>query len=156
MKPRDYIDLSKRMLTVSNGKPSQVVLRRATSTAYYALFHTLAACGANLLIGGTKSTRSNEAWRQVYRALEHGFAKNTCRNGEIISKFPKGIEDFANMFVAMQEKRHKADYDPTVSFSKSAVRQDINAAEEAMHAFEVEHRRDRCAFAAYVLFKNRN
>ena len=143
------------MLNAGGRRPSQVVLRRSVSTAYYAIFHTLAGCGANLLFGGSGSNKSPEAWRQVYRALDHGFAKNACSNDQMLAKFPKGVEDFANMFVTMQEKRHKADYDPTERFLKSAVIQDINAAEQAIMDFTAESRKDRCAFSAFVLFKNR-
>lgn len=153
--PDDFVAVSRRMVRLQNGRPSQAVLRRALSTAYYALFHTLARCGADLLVGGSGASRSTQAWRQVYRALEHGAAGNACRNGEMLSKFPKEIEDFANMFVTMQDKRHKADYDPTENFWKSSVIQDINAVEQAIKGFKTAPLKDRRAFAAYVLFKIR-
>ena len=73
----------------------------------------------------------------------------------MLSKFPKEIEDFANMFVTMQDKRHKADYDPTENFWKSSVIQDINAVEQAIKGFKTAPLKDRRAFAAYVLFKIR-
>jgi hypothetical protein len=38
-----------------------------------------------------------------------------------VTKFPKEIEDFANAFLAMQDKRHSADYDPHAKFTKSEV-----------------------------------
>ena len=57
------------------GRPRQADLRRAISTAYYALFHTLAGNCANLLVGGRASTRTRQAWRQLYRALDHGQVK---------------------------------------------------------------------------------
>ena len=144
------------MVRLHEGKPSQVVLRRALSTAYYAMFHMLAKCGADLLVGGSGAGRSNEAWRQVYRALEHGVAKSACKNATTLSKFPREIEDFGNVFVTMQEKRHKADYDPAARFYKSSVIQDINAAEQAIKGFDAADIKDRRAFAAYVLFKTRN
>lgn len=155
MKPRDFIDLSRNMLVSEGGKPSQVVLRRSVSTAYYAMFHALAANGANLLVGGIGASRNDEAWRQVYRALEHGAAKNACNDKTRLASFPQGIQDFGNMFVAMQEKRHKADYDPMARFSKSTVQQDINAVDQAVGDLNSESKRDRRAFAAYVLFKFR-
>ena len=156
MKPRDLLALSHQMVRLNRGKPSQVVLRRALSTAYYAMFHMLAKCGADLLVGGSGAGRSNEAWRQVYRALEHGFAKNAFKNASMLSKFPKEIEDFGNMFVTMQEKRHKADYDPAERFYKSSVIQDINAAEQVIKGFDGADIKHRRAFAAYALFKARS
>ena len=57
-------------------KPRQADLKRAVSTAYYALFHTLAQTCADHLIG-TGLRRNNPAWSQVYRSLEHGFGRSS-------------------------------------------------------------------------------
>lgn len=125
------------------------------STLYYALFHTLAQSCADLMVGGKNSERSNPAWRQVYRALEHGHTKAQCLNNKVVSKFPKEIEDFANMFVAMQIKRHAADYDPFYAVTKSEVQADCAAVRDAIKKFRTTPTKDRRAFAAYVLFKTR-
>jgi uncharacterized protein (UPF0332 family) len=132
-----------------------VCLRRATSSCYYALFHCLAKECADLLIGASKSNRSNEAWRQVYRSLDHSPTKDRCRDREMIKKFPKAIEDFANTFVTMQAKRHDADYDPFKTFVKSSVESDIVLIEEAIRQFKAANAKDRRAFCAYVLLKKR-
>lgn len=152
MQPLDLIDSAKKLVATNKGKPSQVSLRRATSSAYYGLFHCLARNCADTMIGGDGSERSKHAWRQIYRALEHGPAKTRCKE-PLISKFPKAIEDFANQFVAMQEKRHNADYDPYIKLSKSEVLLDILAAEQSITDMKAVAIKDRRAFAAYVLFK---
>ncbi len=54
------------------------------------------------------------------------------------------------MFVQMQEKRHRADYDPTGVFYKSAVKADIAAADVAISAFQAIDLRHRKAFAVFV------
>jgi uncharacterized protein (UPF0332 family) len=133
----------------------QAYLRRAMSTAYYALFHTLAQCCADLLIGSAGANRSKPAWNQVYRALDHGFAKQACQNKQMIAKFPKEIQDFANMFVMMQIERHDADYDPDQRLFKSAVLNNIAACEAVMTDFTNAPVKDRRAFAALVLLKKR-
>ena len=133
-----------------------VSCRRAVSSCYYALFHCLARECANLLIGGDGSSRSDEAWLQVYRSLEHGQTKSRCMNKTMIRRFPKGIEDFSNAFVTMQQKRHEADYDPSASFAKSEVEADIILVEEAVRKFNQEPTTDRRAFCAYVLLKQRD
>ena len=138
-----------------NRRPRQSNLCRAMSTAYYAMFHCLASCCANTLVGGPNADRSEPAWRQVYRALEHGLAKSNCRNKGFISKFPQEIEDFANAFVALQEKRHLADYDPSARFTKLEVQRDIEAARAIVEGFQAARTKHRRAFAAYVLFKTR-
>jgi hypothetical protein len=110
---------------------------------------------ADLLVGGDGASKSKSAWAQVYRAVEHGFAKNACKDGLIISKFPRPIEDFANVFATMQVKRLNADYDPFAKFTKSEVAQDIATAERAMADFVKAPLKDRRAFCAFVLFKKR-
>lgn len=155
MQPLDLIASASILVGSCKGKPSQVSLRRATSSAYYAMFHCLARNCADLLVGGTNAVRSKHAWRQTYRALEHGFAKSACKDG-IVAKFPKAVEDFANNFVSMQEKRHAADYDPSIKLTKSEVVADINTAREAIKEFLKVPIKDRRAFAAHVLFKKRS
>ena len=152
MNPRDLIKTARELTVSGNNKPRQANLLRATSTAYYALFHTLAKCCADLLIGGSGSQRSPEAWRQVYRALEHGVAKNAC-DSKLITKFPNEIQDFANAFITMQAKRHKADYDPTEKTYKSLVSLDIDMSENVIDGFHQASLKDRRAFAAFVLFR---
>ena len=155
LNPRDLIKESRDLVKASNGRPRQANLLRATSTAYYALFHALAGSCADLLIGGPGSSRSARAWHQVYRALEHSFCKNACVDHRKISRFPREIQDFANAFVSMQLKRHKADYDPHEIAYKSAVLLDIEIVEEVIARFALAPLADRRAFAAYVLLKAR-
>lgn len=138
-----------------NRRPRQSNLRRAVSTAYYAMFHCLANCCATTLVGGPGADKSEPAWRQVYRALEHGTAKKNCRNKGFLSKFPQEIEDFANTFVSLQEKRHLADYDPVARFTKVEVQRDIAATKVTIERFRTAPTKHRKAFAVYVLFRRR-
>lgn len=131
-----------------------VSCRRAVSACYYALFHCLARECADLLIGGAGSGRSEEAWRQTYRALEHGYAKNQCSAAQG-KGFPSSIENFAIIFRTMQIKRHDADYDPRARFVKSGVHGDIIIVESAITSFLSSPKRDRRAFCAWVILKDR-
>lgn len=103
-------------------------------------------------MGGAGASRSQSAWRQTYRALEHGVAKNACNDGKI-ALFPNQIQDFANAFVTMQEKRHAADYDPAAKFVKSAVAQDILTARQAIEDFAQAPLKDRRAFCVFVILR---
>ncbi|MDW8444487.1 MAG: hypothetical protein RML45_09430 [Acetobacteraceae bacterium] len=80
------IATAKRLLPEAPGRPRQSDLRRAVSTAYYALFHTLAKSNADLL--ALKSDGVLErAWTQVYRSLQHGtFAQKDRR--KVLQDFP--------------------------------------------------------------------
>ena len=137
------------------GRPRQTNLRRAVSTTYYAMFHCLAACCADMLVGGAGADRSEPAWRQTYRALEHGTARRRCQ-ASINEGFPYGIQKFASEFIDMQQKRQRADYAPEATFTKPTVFQDITAAAEAIELFHQTPARDRRAFAVYVLLTLRN
>lgn len=87
--------------------------------------------------------------------MEHRSAKQACKHVRIMAKFPKEIEDFGNLFVTLQEKRHLADYDPHEKFLKSSVLNDIAIAEQAIQDFLVQPIKDRRAFCVHVLFKHR-
>ena len=157
MQPLDLIKTAELLVSSHPNKPSQSNLRRATSTSYYALFHTLARCSADLLVGGVGSKRSDSAWRQVYRALEHGVINTSCKKKDVLKKFPKAIEDFANAFVTMQSKRHESDYDPKPKnkLTKSEVLADIQIVKSVINKFSKVKIKDRRAFCVLIIFKNR-
>jgi uncharacterized protein (UPF0332 family) len=142
-------------LLAGGRRPKEANLRRAQSTLYYAMFHCLARSCADGFVGGANAVRSRGAWRQTYRALEHGFTKNACKDRQTLAKFPKHIEDFANAFVILQERRHSADYDPLAKLTKSEVVADIEFAASVIEQFGSAPIKDRRAFAAHVLFKKR-
>ena len=119
------------------------------------MFHCLAKACADMLVGGAGAAKSAEAWRQTYRALDHGAAKAACKHTAIVSLFPKPLEDFANRFVTLQEKRHTADYDPKAKFLKTEVQTEVGLTRQAITDFVSAPVKDRRAFAAHVLFKRR-
>ena len=61
---------ARKLARANPRKPSQADLKRAISTAYYAVFHVLAKQCADAFAGSGPG-RSDKAWNQVYRALEH-------------------------------------------------------------------------------------
>ncbi len=74
----------------------------------------------------------------------------------MLARFPKEIEDFANMFETLQAKRHAADYDPFSRFTLQDVRTLISTAEAAIRKFQASAIKDRRAFAAWTTMKNRS
>jgi hypothetical protein len=107
-----------------------------------------------MLVGTVGAKRSEAAWQQVYRALNHADAKQRC-NSQIILRFPQAIQDFASMFVAMQIKRHDADYNPSTKALKSEVIADIEAVQSVIEGFAATDQKDRRAFAIWVLVRDR-
>ena len=156
MKPLDLIKTARKLTRSSSSRrPRQSDLKRAVSTAYYALFHTLCQNCADCLIGTAGADRSAPAWRQAYRSAQHGHAKNQCKNKAVMKKFPKDIEDFGNLFHDLQTDRHAADYDPSSRFTLTDVRYSIDAAELAIKAFNKSKVKDRRAFAAWTVMPTR-
>jgi len=114
----------------------------------------LASECADQFIGSTKKGRTERAWIQVYRAIEHGFVKDKCKKPDILKHFPPQIADFANEFVRMQEQRHKADYDPSFTTTKSQAFADLISSSNAIEKFLSCDKKHRKAFCAYVLLRD--
>ncbi len=156
MEPQDFIAISEELIPTGQGGPNRSCLRRAVSTTYYALFHCLAHSCADTLIGGSSAVRKTNAWILTYRALNHGFAKQRCRDENGLGQFPLEIRGFAETFARMQESRHRADYAPDEVLQKSEVIRSIQEAKAAIRNFEGKSLAERRAFAAYILFKGRD
>lgn len=156
MNPFDFLATARDLSGLgARGRPRQSNLRRAVSTAYYALFHCLANTCADMLVGAAGANRSRSAWTQTYRGLEHGFVRQRCQHPRV-SGFPPEVQYFARTFVESQRQRHLADYDPDISFTRADAAQLINLAEDAIVRFLQAPARDRRAFAVYVLLPARS
>ena len=150
MNAPDLIEAARTLAESDDAPPTQAGLRRAVSTAYYAMFHTLAASAADLFIGPTRSA----AWHQAYRALEHGRARSACLQGQTMREFPADIRDFAEAFVVLQKARQQADYALDMdAYQESDVLGYIAAAERAISRFKQADVAARRGFAAHVLFR---
>ena len=156
MNPHTLIRIARQLasgtLGSGRGRPQQDELRRAVSTAYYAMFHALAACAADLLIGPNRNNRIESLWLQIYRSVDHSHAKNQCQN-KVIGQFPSVIQDFAAKFIELQGNRHDADYNPSRTFTRREVQKLIDESEASMVAFENALEQDRRAFAVYATFR---
>ena len=152
MRPPDLIEAARVLTESGPGRPTQARLRRAVSTAYYAMFHCLAAAAADLFIGRQRTP----AWHRVYRGLDHGRARSACLQRQTIREYPAEIRKFAEVFVALQKARQQADYAlDTETYRKSDVLGYVAAAELAIGEFEQADIGTRRSFAAHVLFRQR-
>ena len=132
---QDLIDTSRSLTTPQqpNTLPPEGSLRRAVSTAYYAMFHALANSNADCLVGTANTTLNRHVWSRVYRGLEHRDAKRNLQRDQHL--FSKRVRVFADTFVQLQAQRHIADYDPDQTFSFSVALNWIDRAEEAINDF---------------------
>ena len=134
----------------NNSSPSQADIRKSISCAYSAVFHTLACVAANMLVGPIIEGRSNKAWVEVYRGLAHGTCKESCKRALKLN-FPKGILDFANAFIQLQDARTLADYDPLLRPTRDNAIFCVTLARLAMEALNAAPTYDKTAFVTYVL-----
>ena len=144
---------ARKLANASPKKPRQADLRRAVSTAYYALFHAMAKDAADMLVG-VGQNRPDKAWTHTYRSLQHGEAKSACEAVRNLN-FPNTIKSCADAFVALQQKRHEADYDPDYRVLRAHALDAIQQAEDAIRKLRESSKRDRRAFAVQVLMKKR-
>jgi len=134
---------------------SQTHLKRAVSTAYYAMFHAVCANAAALLSDEIPDPAASAAWLQAYRGPEHTHVRNQCRNAGLMARFPPDIRNFAQNFVQIQSYRNQADYNPRAHFSRSDVLEIIDDAERAIIQLSSASAGTRRAFAITILLRNR-
>jgi uncharacterized protein (UPF0332 family) len=151
---KGLIDVARKLATANPKRPSQPFLRRAISTAYYALFDALAADCADLLVG-TGQKRNAPAWTLVFRGMDHATAKKGCKSPEVAALDAR-VVSFAAAFVTLQEERHKADYDPSGQYNRANVLVAIRTAEIALQNLKAAPKTDRRQLAACVLFRKRS
>lgn len=130
--------------TTEPGRPRPADLRRAVSAAYYALFHELTHAVSSWM-APSLATEDRERMR---RHFTHAGMKRVCgwvanpggaptsseHVAAIATVAARSIEiaAVASTFVALQSRRHEADYDHLASFSRDSVRSDIQEADSAI------------------------
>ena len=145
----DAADLLATALLLSAGAtnpPSEAQLRRAVSTAYYAVFHKVVQAGAERLIGS--GSQGTAGYGLIYRSFNHGRLKSVCESLSV-ARLSKTLQQqlgrtavslemrgFAAAFATLQEARHFADYDPSIRFILSDATDFVEEAGAAMAIFD--------------------
>jgi hypothetical protein len=104
----DLLDIAQHLALLDERRPRQTSLRRAISSAYYALFHALAALCADELVGRSKPWN---VYTPIYRTLDHGRAKDVFKRQ--LAGSVGEIAAVGQTFIVLQERRHIADYAPS-------------------------------------------
>jgi len=130
--PEDLLEQAYDLAAREAGEPKQASLRRAVSTAYYALFH--------LLIDEAVGKWAVERQRSgLARAFEHDGMKKKC--AEVVKRVKDGaqlpveLDTVAHNFIQLQEHRHKADYDNSKHWSRTDVNIVLALATDAFNAW---------------------
>ena len=137
------------------GRPRQVMLRRAVSAAYYAMFNALCKSNADVLVGASATGQDAQLWLDTFRSLQHNVAKNRLEQYANDRQEP-ALRTFARAFGKLQEQRITADYDPTENFLRSRVANLIDEAETATSDFRDIPARTRRSLALHLLVRRRN
>jgi len=144
-----------------SGPPRQADIRRAISSAYYAVFHLTMTALADEFIG--RSHRSTPRYALVYRRIDHRALRELCI--EVLRPSPTrkyapyipangfgaDIEAFCFAATELQQQRHTADYDPIPRFLKLDALVAINAARNAVLCFTQATPAHRRAFLTILL-----
>ena len=137
----DLLRQSRHLATREPRRPKHASLRRAISTAYYALFHLLIDEATARLVTGRDRARLRQA---LGRAFNHDAMKEAAQgfaNNNISPKIRPAIGGLtpqrelvsvAAAFVDLQQARHEADYDTSRRFTR---RESLDLVEQAEQAF---------------------
>ena len=159
MSPANLIATARTLFNAASqetdAEQAQAHLKRAVSTAYYAMFHAVCANAAALLPGADSEPATAAAWLQAYRGPEHTHVRNQCRSAGLMGPFPPEIRNFAQNIVQIQSHRNQADYNPLSDFSLSDVSEVIDDAERAISQLSSAPLDIRQAFTIAILLRNR-
>jgi hypothetical protein len=141
------------------GRPRHAYLRRAVSTAYYAVYHKLCLVTAETLL----PEDSPETRLQLVRTFGHRETKGCCawiagRQGGVPSSLKPLVTQLrgtdmrhaARGFCDLQEARHKADYDHTATFPKGTARAYVDGARRHVEQIDALEAPDRQALATLL------
>ena len=143
----DLLSLARTLVELEPTRPKQATLRRAVSTAYYAVFHLLTYEGARRLIGGKQNhSPLRGTVRRAFSHVEMRQAAAGFASGNLSPKLdavldagtvPQELRRFAETFVNLRADRHVADYDWNARFTRSQAADIVAATEKAFVDWEV-------------------
>ena len=150
-----WLSCARALLAAADIGVGDIMCRRAISTAYYGLFHTLTSAGA-----GAIATGDPELAARAAREFSHATMKKVC---EIYTRAdgqpPKAdgtLIEVARAFVILQAARLSADYHLTKMFPLEEALRSVERAETACAGFEaVRHAPATRAFLAALLLGER-
>lgn len=157
----DLLDQAEQLALRDARRPKQANLRRAVSSAYYALFHLLTS-EASALYAAEPGLAS-----RINRTLNHAEMKkaSTMIANDKLPKAvqpsgggystPPDLKRVANAFVSLQQARHEADYDLSRTFRRQEALAFVQSARQAFEAWESVRKTDdaRVYLACFHLWK---
>ena len=163
----DPVDLlAVARLLAAEAHASDAQLRRAVSTAYYALFHRVLRAAASRFMG--LDEENSAGYALIYRSFDHRHMKAVCEGLDVSTlkdslkrqlgrnAVSQDMRRFASNFPVLQEARHLADYDPQGVFLHADVLSLIDTAAVAIEAFDRTTADEQADILALMLVRARN
>jgi len=161
--PDELLALAGHLANLDTEAHRQASLRRAVSSAYYALFH--------LLVSETTVNWSRDETRSALgRLFEHRKMKGVCDKkvvevNKLLKDNPldspeltvsKHLLTIANTFVQVFQERNDADYDTSKEWDQTDVLRQIDAVSAAFKSWEaIKHEPAAQTFLFSLLAKDR-
>ena len=154
----DLLDQADHLASRETKKPKQASLRRAVSAAYYALFHLLTWEAASLIAANA----DEPALQIMQRWFDHGSMHTACGifsanalTGPLMhlagaTPLPD-LQLIARAFRELQQARHSADYDMTLSWTRLKAKQNIQIARDAVAAWNRVRKTPQASIFALAL-----
>jgi uncharacterized protein (UPF0332 family) len=163
--PNDLLEQARHLANREPKRPRQASLRRAVSTAYYALFHLL---GMDL----AKNWKRAAERSTLARMLEHGTMASVCdAKSKSLAKYfsqrpapaatreravLKHLNVVAETFVQMYQQRQIADYNNSRKWGRTDVLQKIDSVESAFQSWhQVCNEAEAQSFLVTLLLRER-
>jgi hypothetical protein len=152
----DLLDIASSLALRESGRPKQTSLRRAVSSAYYALFHAISERCAKTLITFAGEGSDWDIYALVYRTLDHATAKRVLQQARDLRGLGSQITRIGEIFTKLQDARITADYDPRpFLLGRADVLELVAQAREASELTSALPRDQARKLAAYLLAKRR-
>jgi uncharacterized protein (UPF0332 family) len=144
----DLLAQARPLVSQDPRRPRQASLRRAISTAYYALFHLLISEASAKLVTNASHRRL------VSRTFTHAEMLKTSRSfagGTLPDKFdsvtggmpvPAQLRNVAQAFANLQQLRHEADYNLATSFTRDQAKDLVDQAAQAFSDWQSVRKSD--------------
>lgn len=162
--PRAHLALARKLLGLRAKKFGDAPLRRAVSTAYYAVFHLLTEAASDLYVaagspfaGAIRRCHDHEPMKVVSGMFSMGkLPKLFFGSGG--SPISEELKTVAKAFVELQIERHTADYDQPNPIPLAKAEMLVAQAERAFEAWEKVKNTDeaRLFLASFLLHKTWN
>jgi hypothetical protein len=136
----DLLTLADRLANPAPTDPEQACLRRAVSTAYYALFHLLVQEAVQGWLGspaarlGLERTLEHRNMRDVSRTVSQGSWRGWSTPRIPV---PAELKAVAKTFFHLQGARHQADYDNAKTWTADDVRGKVAQVRTAFENWQI-------------------